>query len=203
MITRDDIGELARFECAEGGAVSFYYQPSTPQNKSHREEVADEREHVGGKDGGGTGRPEDGQAARRGPAVFGRVAGRRAVGGAGRYGRNWWTRAARRPTSPAASTSRRRGSLVNWVLFSLLGIATTMVWERRKRPAATPERRRSAGTRRSSAARCWPCWSSPSCSNCFSSCWASWRSTSTTSTARRLSSSSWCRFRCWQPRSAC
>ncbi len=39
MITRDDIGELARFECAEGGAVSFYYQPSTPQNKSHREEA--------------------------------------------------------------------------------------------------------------------------------------------------------------------
>jgi hypothetical protein len=39
MITRDDIGELARFDCGDSGAVSFYYQPSTPQNKSHREEA--------------------------------------------------------------------------------------------------------------------------------------------------------------------
>jgi peptide subunit release factor 1 (eRF1) len=38
MITRDDIGELAHFDC-DGGAVSFYYQPSTPQNKSHRDEA--------------------------------------------------------------------------------------------------------------------------------------------------------------------
>lgn len=39
MITRENIGELARFESAEGCALSFYYQPSTPQNKSHREEA--------------------------------------------------------------------------------------------------------------------------------------------------------------------
>lgn len=39
MITRENIGELARFESSEGCALSFYYQPSTPQNKSHREEA--------------------------------------------------------------------------------------------------------------------------------------------------------------------
>src|SRR5512146_806557 len=39
MITRDNIGELAKFESPEGCALSFYYQPSTPQNKSHREEA--------------------------------------------------------------------------------------------------------------------------------------------------------------------
>ncbi len=39
MITRENIGELARFESTEGCALSFYYQPSTPQNKSHREEA--------------------------------------------------------------------------------------------------------------------------------------------------------------------
>lgn len=39
MITRDNIGELAKFEAPEGCALSFYYQPSTPQNKSHREEA--------------------------------------------------------------------------------------------------------------------------------------------------------------------
>src|SRR5215471_17552003 len=39
MITRDDIRELANFRSPEGCAVSFYYQPSTPLNKSHREEV--------------------------------------------------------------------------------------------------------------------------------------------------------------------
>ncbi|HYG99407.1 MAG TPA: hypothetical protein VD837_09775 [Terriglobales bacterium] len=39
MITRDDIGELARFESPEGCAVSFYYQPEPPQNKAHREEA--------------------------------------------------------------------------------------------------------------------------------------------------------------------
>ncbi len=38
MITRDNIGELAKFESPEGCALSFYYQPSIPQNKSHREE---------------------------------------------------------------------------------------------------------------------------------------------------------------------
>lgn len=39
MITRDDIRELANFRSPEGCAISFYYQPSTPLNKSHREEV--------------------------------------------------------------------------------------------------------------------------------------------------------------------
>jgi peptide chain release factor subunit 1 len=38
MITRENIGELAKFESLEGCALSFYYQPSTPKNKSHREE---------------------------------------------------------------------------------------------------------------------------------------------------------------------
>ncbi len=39
MITREDIAELAKFESPEGCAVSFYYQPPAPQNKSHREEA--------------------------------------------------------------------------------------------------------------------------------------------------------------------
>jgi peptide subunit release factor 1 (eRF1) len=42
MITRDDIRELAELQCIEeeeGCAVSFYFQPRTPQNKSHREEA--------------------------------------------------------------------------------------------------------------------------------------------------------------------
>ena len=39
MITRDDIRELANFKSPEGCAVTFYYQPSTPLNKSHREEA--------------------------------------------------------------------------------------------------------------------------------------------------------------------
>ncbi|MGD0932429.1 MAG: hypothetical protein ABR902_17405 [Candidatus Korobacteraceae bacterium] len=38
MITRDDIRELANFRSPEGCAVTFYYQPSAPPNKSHREE---------------------------------------------------------------------------------------------------------------------------------------------------------------------
>ncbi len=40
MITREDIRELAQFQCGngEGSALSFYFQPQTPQNKSHREE---------------------------------------------------------------------------------------------------------------------------------------------------------------------
>jgi peptide subunit release factor 1 (eRF1) len=38
MITRDDIRELANFHSAEACAVTFYYQPATPLNKSHREE---------------------------------------------------------------------------------------------------------------------------------------------------------------------
>jgi peptide subunit release factor 1 (eRF1) len=39
MITRDDIRELANFRSEEGCAITFYYQPSTPLNKSHREEA--------------------------------------------------------------------------------------------------------------------------------------------------------------------
>jgi len=39
MITRENIRDLANFECPEGCAVSFYFQPRTPQNKSHREEA--------------------------------------------------------------------------------------------------------------------------------------------------------------------
>jgi len=39
MITRDDIRELANFRSEEGCAVTFYYQPSTPPNKSHRDEA--------------------------------------------------------------------------------------------------------------------------------------------------------------------
>jgi peptide subunit release factor 1 (eRF1) len=38
MITRDDIRELANFKSPEGCAITFYYQPSTPFNKSHREQ---------------------------------------------------------------------------------------------------------------------------------------------------------------------
>ncbi len=39
MITRENIRELAAFESHEGCALSFYYQPSTPKDKSHREEL--------------------------------------------------------------------------------------------------------------------------------------------------------------------
>ncbi len=41
MITREDVRELAQFQCnkQESCALSFYFQPRTPQNKSHREEV--------------------------------------------------------------------------------------------------------------------------------------------------------------------
>jgi len=39
MITRDDIRELANFRSPQGCAVTFYYQPATPLNKSHREET--------------------------------------------------------------------------------------------------------------------------------------------------------------------
>ncbi|MBZ5598082.1 MAG: hypothetical protein LAN83_07145 [Acidobacteriia bacterium] len=41
MITREDIRELAQFQVDDelGCALSFYFQPRTPQNKSHREEA--------------------------------------------------------------------------------------------------------------------------------------------------------------------
>lgn len=39
MITRQEIRDLAEFQLAQGCAVTFYYQPDTPQNQSHREEA--------------------------------------------------------------------------------------------------------------------------------------------------------------------
>ena len=39
MITRDDIRELANFRSPEGCAITFYFHPSAPPNKSHREEA--------------------------------------------------------------------------------------------------------------------------------------------------------------------
>jgi peptide chain release factor subunit 1 len=41
MITRDELRELAQFHSPEGDdcALSFYFQPQTPQNRSHREET--------------------------------------------------------------------------------------------------------------------------------------------------------------------
>jgi peptide subunit release factor 1 (eRF1) len=41
MITREDIRELAQFQTSgdDECALSFYFQPQTPQNKSHREEA--------------------------------------------------------------------------------------------------------------------------------------------------------------------
>ena len=41
MITRDELRELAQFQSSEGEncALSFYFQPQTPQNRSHREEA--------------------------------------------------------------------------------------------------------------------------------------------------------------------
>jgi hypothetical protein len=38
MITREQIHELAEFENPSGCALSFYFQPSTPRNKAHKEE---------------------------------------------------------------------------------------------------------------------------------------------------------------------
>ena len=39
MITREEIRQLAQVESPAGCAISFYFQPHTPQNKSHREEA--------------------------------------------------------------------------------------------------------------------------------------------------------------------
>jgi peptide subunit release factor 1 (eRF1) len=41
MITREEIRDLAQFHTSgdEGWALSFYFEPRTPQNKSHREEA--------------------------------------------------------------------------------------------------------------------------------------------------------------------
>jgi peptide subunit release factor 1 (eRF1) len=40
MISREELRQLASFECRrpDGLAISFYFKPSTPQDKSHREE---------------------------------------------------------------------------------------------------------------------------------------------------------------------
>ena len=39
MITREQIQELAEFEDPEGCALSFYFQPTAPQNKAHKEDA--------------------------------------------------------------------------------------------------------------------------------------------------------------------
>ncbi|HEV3306734.1 MAG TPA: hypothetical protein VGZ91_09855 [Candidatus Sulfotelmatobacter sp.] len=39
MITREQIQELAEFEDPANSALSFYFQPSTPRNKAHKEEA--------------------------------------------------------------------------------------------------------------------------------------------------------------------
>jgi peptide subunit release factor 1 (eRF1) len=39
MISREELRQLAQVESAEECAISFYYQPQTPQDKSHREEA--------------------------------------------------------------------------------------------------------------------------------------------------------------------
>src|SRR5438067_13228371 len=39
MITREALRELAAFESAEHAAVTFYFQPWTPRDQSHRAEV--------------------------------------------------------------------------------------------------------------------------------------------------------------------
>src|SRR5271165_1803233 len=39
MITREQIQELAQFEDPAACALSFYYQPTAPRNKAHKEEA--------------------------------------------------------------------------------------------------------------------------------------------------------------------
>jgi len=39
MITREEIRHLAQFESPKACAISFYFQPQTPQDKSHRKEA--------------------------------------------------------------------------------------------------------------------------------------------------------------------
>src|SRR6266436_4823785 len=38
MITREEIRHLSQLDSPSGCAISFYFQPRTPQDKSHREE---------------------------------------------------------------------------------------------------------------------------------------------------------------------
>ncbi len=47
MITKSDIRELANFHSPEGCAVTFYYQPTTPSNRSHRNETILVKDLVG------------------------------------------------------------------------------------------------------------------------------------------------------------
>jgi peptide subunit release factor 1 (eRF1) len=46
MITRDMIRELADFQSPLGDAITFYYQPGTPQDKSHRQEAIEIKDIV-------------------------------------------------------------------------------------------------------------------------------------------------------------
>src|ERR1039458_3266710 len=39
MITREQIQELAQFEDQGNSALSFYFQPTAPRNKAHKEEA--------------------------------------------------------------------------------------------------------------------------------------------------------------------
>ena len=39
MISREELRQLAQIESSESGAISFYFQPQTPQDRSHREEA--------------------------------------------------------------------------------------------------------------------------------------------------------------------
>ncbi len=39
MITREEVRQLAQLESPSGCAISFYYQPQTPSDKSHRQET--------------------------------------------------------------------------------------------------------------------------------------------------------------------
>ena len=48
MISREELRHLAAFECRQPGefAVTFYFQPGTPNNKSHREEAIQAKDLV-------------------------------------------------------------------------------------------------------------------------------------------------------------
>ena len=47
MITREDLRQLAEFECrADECAISFYFQPGVPKDKSHREEAIQAKDLV-------------------------------------------------------------------------------------------------------------------------------------------------------------
>jgi len=47
MITREDLRQLAEFECRENEfAISFYFQPGVPKDKSHREEAIQAKDLV-------------------------------------------------------------------------------------------------------------------------------------------------------------